>query len=137
MPGQTAHKKYKQVQVKTANNEKLLLMLYKGCIKFLKLSKKSINEDDIEGANNYIIRSQDIIRELRDTLDMKKGGEIANNLSQLYDFMLRKLVEANINKDNEKIKIVENLMTELLDAWKQIANNQEQKAKVSQLNVKG
>ena len=136
MPGQTAHKKYKQVQVKTANNEKLLIMLYQGCIKFLRLAKKSIDENDIEGTNNYILRSQDIIRELRNTLDMEKGGEIATNLSQLYDFMLRQLVEANINKDREKIEVVEDMMLELLDSWKQIANDKKKKEKESQLNVK-
>ena len=137
MPGQTAHKKYKQVQVKTANNEKLLIMLYQGCVKFLRLAKKSIDENDIEGTNNYIIRAQDIIRELRNTLDMEKGGEIATNLSQLYDFMLRQLVEANINKDSEKIEVVEDMMVELLDSWKQITNDQKKKEKESQLNVKG
>ena len=137
MPGQTAHKKYKQVQVKTANNEKLLIMLYQGCVKFLRLAKKSIDENDIEGTNNYIIRAQDIIRELRNTLNMEKGGEIATNLSQLYDFMLRQLVEANINKDSEKIEVVEDMMVELLDSWKQITNDQKQKDKESQLNVKG
>ena len=136
MPGQTAHKKYKQVQVKTANNEKLLIMLYQGCVKFLRLAKKSIDENDIEGTNNYIIRAQDIIRELRNTLDMEKGGEIATNLSQLYDFMLRQLVEANINKDSEKIEVVEDMMLELLDSWKQITNDQKKKEKESQLNVK-
>ena len=137
MPGQTAHKKYKQVQVKTANNEKLLIMLYQGCVKFLRLAKKSIDENDIERTNNYIIRAQDIIRELRNTLDMEKGGEIATNLSQLYDFMLRQLVEANINKDSEKIEVVEDMMLELLDSWKQITNNQKKNEKESQLNVKG
>ena len=136
MPGQTAHKKYKQVQVKTANNEKLLIMLYQGCVKFLRLAKKSIDENDIERTNNYIIRAQDIIRELRNTLDMEKGGDIATNLSQLYDFMLRQLVEANINKDSEKIEVVEDMMLELLDSWKQITNDQKKKEKESQLNVK-
>ena len=136
MTAQTAYKQYKQVQVKTANNEKLLIMLYQGCIKFLKLAKKSVDEDDIEGANNYIIRSQDIIRELMNTLDMEKGGDIANNLYQLYDFMNRKLIEANINKDKEKIKIVEDMMAELLEAWKQIANGQVQNNSESQVNLK-
>ena len=136
MTAQTAYKQYKQVQVKTANKEKLLIMLYQGCIKFLRLAKKNIDEDDIEGANNYIIRSQDIIRELMNTLDMEKGGDIANNLYQLYDFMNRKLIEANINKDKEKIKIVEDMMADLLDAWKQISNGQVQNNSESQVNLK-
>lgn len=127
MPGQTAHKQYKQVQVKTANKGKLVVMLYQGCIKFLRLAKKSIAEDDIEGSNNYIIRSQDIIRELMNTLDMERGGEVANNLNQLYNFMNRKLIEANVNKDIEKIEVVEDMMLDLLDSWKQIVNKRNNK----------
>ena len=140
MPGQTAHKQYKQVQVKTANKEKLLIMLYQGCIKFLRLAKKSIEDEDIQGANNYIIRSQDIIRELMNTLDREKGGEIATNLYSLYDFMNRQLIEANVNKDVEKIEVVEDMMLELLDSWKQIAGEKKKKNKNKeeepQLNVK-
>ena len=138
MPGQTAHKQYKQVQVKTANKEKLLIMLYQGCIKFLRLAKKSIEDEDIQGANNYIIRSQDIIRELMHTLDREKGGEVADNLYSLYDFMNRQLIEANVNKDVEKIEVVEDMMMELLDSWKQIADGKKKKNKEEepQLNVK-
>ena len=136
MPGQTAHKQYKQVQVKTANKKKLLIMLYQGCIKFLRLGKKSIEDEDIQGANNYIIRSQDIIRELMNTLDCEKGGEVADNLYSLYDFMNRQLIEANINKDIEKIEVVEDMMLELLDSWKRIAGGNKKKEKGPELNVK-
>jgi len=137
MPGQTAHEQYKQVQVKTANKEKLLIMLYQGCIKFLRLAKKSIEEEDIQGANNYIIRSQDIIRELMNTLDMEKGGEVATNLYSLYDFMNRQLIEANVDKDIEKIETVEEMMMELLESWKQIAGgNKQKKEKESKVNIK-
>ena len=137
MPGQTAYKQYKQVQVKTANREKLLIMLYQGCVKFLRLAKKSIEEENIQDANNYIIRSQDIIRELMNTLDMEKGGNIASNLYQLYDFMNRQLIEANVNKDVEKIEIVEDMMLELLDSWKQIVGgNKQNKEEEPQINVK-
>jgi len=136
MPGQAAHQQYKQVQVKTANKEKLVIMLYQGCIKFLKLAKNGVENNDIEQANNYIIRSQDIIRELMNTLDMERGGQIANNLYQLYDFMNRTLIEANVNKDIEKIEIVENMMLELLDSWKQITNGKKKTDGESQLNIK-
>src|SRR6056297_2575062 len=131
----TAYKQYKQVQVKTANSEKLLIMLYQGCIKFLRLAKKSIEDEDIEGANNYIIRSQDIIRELMNTLDREKGGEIADNLYNLYDFMNRQLIEANINKDIEKIKTVEDMMLELLASWQQIVGGKNKKSEKPQLNL--
>ena len=120
MNSQGAYKKYQNVQVKTANKGKLLIMLYEGCVKFLRLAEKSIEEKEMEAANNYLIRSQDIINELMVTLDMEKGGEIAENLYKLYDFMMSQLIEANINKDVEKIELVEDFMLELLDSWKQI-----------------
>ncbi|MFW6295192.1 MAG: flagellar export chaperone FliS [Halanaerobium sp.] len=131
MSAQTAYREYKQIQVKTANREKLLIMLYQGCIKFLKFSKKSIEENNIEAANNYILRSQDIIRELMNTLDREKGGEIADNLYNLYDFMYRELIIANIKKDAEKIEMVEEMMSELLESWQQIANVKKKKPKLN------
>jgi len=137
MPGQTAHKQYKQVQVKTANKGKLVVMLYQGCVKFLRLAKKSMKENNTEDANNYIIRSQDIIRELMNTLDRDKGGEVATNLYSLYDFMIRNLIEANVDKDVEKIEEVEDMMLELLDSWKQIVNkNQNKKVDEEKVNIK-
>jgi len=123
----TAHKQYKEVQVKTANNKKLLIMLYQGCIKFLKIAKKSIKEDDLENANEYLKKSQNIINELRYTLDMENGGEISNNLYRLYSFMYSELISANVKKDIEHIEIVEEMMLELLDSWKEIINNPKQK----------
>jgi flagellar protein FliS len=136
MPGQTAYKQYKQVQVKTANREKLLIMLYQGCVKFLRLAKKGISEDDVESANNYIIRSQDIIRELMNTLDREKGGEVANNLYSLYDFMNRQLIEANVNKEVEKIEVVEDMMLELLETWKEVTNGKQNQEGNANVNVK-
>ncbi len=137
MSTQTAYKQYKQVQVKTANREKLLIMLYQGCVKFLRLAKKGIKDENIQDANNFIIKSQNIIRELMNTLDREKGGELANNLYNLYDFMYRQLIEANVNKDVEKVEVVENMMLELLDSWKQIITGKQDKGeKEPQLNVK-
>ncbi len=137
MKGQKAYQQYKRVQVKTANREKLLLMLYQGCVKFLRLAKKSIEENDIEGANNYIVRSQDIILELMNTLDWEKGGEIADNLYKLYDYMNRQLISANITKDIGKIEVVEELMMELLDSWQQIIKRKNMEKEEPQLNLKG
>ena len=133
----TAHQQYKQVQVKTANNKKLLIMLYQGCIKFLRIAKKSIREDDFENANEYLKKSQDIVNELRYTLDMEKGGEISNNLYQLYSFMYSELVSANVNKDIQHIETVEEMMLELLETWKEIINNPQQKQGEQKINRSG
>ncbi|MFW6378183.1 MAG: flagellar export chaperone FliS [Bacillota bacterium] len=134
MSAQTAYKKYKEVQVNTANRGKLLIMLYQGCIKFLRVAKKCIEEEDIQGANNYILRSQAIIRELMYTLDREKGGELADNLYNLYDFMNRELIDANVKKDIEKVEVVEDLMLELLESWQEVANGQQQQNGKTQIN---
>ncbi len=133
----TAHKQYKQVQVKTANNKKLLIMLYQGCIKFLRIAKKAIQEEDMENANEYLKKSQAIIDELRYTLDMEKGGEISNNLYQLYSFMYSELISANINKEIEPIENVEEMMLELLDSWKEIINNPSKNKEQKTINMSG
>ncbi len=132
---QGAYQKYKQVQVETANSGKLLLMLYQGCIKFIRLAEKSIEEGNIEAANNYIIRSQDIINELVVTLDMEQGGQIAKNLYNLYDFMNRQLIEANIHKDVEPLATVEGLMLELLSSWQQIINGRNKRKEDEKVSV--
>ncbi|MGM0445233.1 MAG: flagellar export chaperone FliS [Bacillota bacterium] len=133
----TAHRQYKKVQVKTANNKKLLIMLYQGCIKFLRIAKKSIQEEDMENANEYLKKSQAIIDELRYTLDMEKGGEIAENLYQLYSFMYSELISANINKEIEPIENVESLMMELLETWNEVINNPNQGNEQQKINISG
>src|SRR6056297_620150 len=123
MSAQTAYKKYKETQVKTANQGKLVIMLYQGAIKFLRLAKRHISENNISQANEALIRAQDIINELNSTLDEQKGGEIARNLSSLYVYMKRRLMKANLKKDVEIIDEVEELLSGLLESWKQIVNN--------------
>ena len=61
------------------------------------------------------------------TLDREKGRDVATNLYSLYDFMIRNLIKANVDKDLEKIKDVEDMMLELLDSWKQIVNQESNK----------
>ncbi|MGM0471745.1 MAG: flagellar export chaperone FliS [Bacillota bacterium] len=127
---------YKEVQVKTANQGQLLLMLYRGAIKFLRLAKEGINEEDIEKKNEYLQRSQAIISELQDTLDFEQGEDIAENLDQLYDFMNRQLIAANIQNKPELVDEVRELMKELLDAWQQIVDG-EDNATQSSIDIQG
>lgn len=109
---------YKNTQIQTATPGQLILLLYEGGIKFCKLAKTSIEEKNIMNANNYIIKAQDIVSELMNSLDMKSGIEIANNLYSLYDYMLSKLIDANLKKDATDIDEVQKLLEELRDSWK-------------------
>lgn len=123
MNNQLAYQRYQQVQVETASQGQLLIMLYQGCIKFLKLATKSIEDKNLQDAHVNLTKAQNIIFELMNTLDQEQGGQIAQNLYALYDFMITQLLEANIKKDPQLIVTVEDLMTDLLHTWQQIIKN--------------
>lgn len=110
---------YQQNSIKTASKEKLLLMLYEGLVRFLKISIIAIEEKNIEKANKYLKKSQAIITELMCSLNMEEGGEIAQSLMLMYDYMFRRVVEANFKKDKSIAEEVLHLTEELKDAFEQ------------------
>lgn len=109
---------YKQNSVTTASPGDLTLMLYNGCLKFLNRAKQAINEKNIEDRNHFIQRSQAIIAELMSTLNM--NIEISKQMLPLYEYMNRRLTEANIKNDPAIIEEVEGLVTEFRDTWKEV-----------------
>ncbi len=123
MQGKSADQ-YKQMQIKTANPGKLLLMLYQGAAKFMKLAKKNIKEGKIEESHKNIIKAQNIILELQSTLNKEQGGEIALQLESLYDFIYRELIQANLNKNTKHLDNVIPLVEELFVTYKEIVMNQ-------------
>lgn len=115
-----SHRAYQQNQIMTASQEKLVLLLYDGAIRFLKQAEEACEAKDWNKCSNNLLRVQEIITELQASLNREDGGELAVNLFLLYDFMLRRLVEANIKKDVLLIAEVRNLLSELRDTWQQI-----------------
>jgi len=113
---------YQDTAVTTQSKGRLIVMLYDGAIKFLKLAIEEIEKKNPEAKGKYIIKAKDIINELNMVLDMEAGGEIAQNLRRLYLFMNRHLSEANIKQDPQKIREVITLLEELNQSWKAIAN---------------
>ena len=111
---------YQEVAITTQSRGKLVVMLYDGAIKFLKLAIRELEAGNVQEKWNYIKKALDIIDELNAVLDMEAGGEIAVNLRSLYTFMTRHLNSANIKKDPEMIKEVIQLLEELNQGWKAI-----------------
>lgn len=111
---------YKQNQVNAASPKELVIMLYEGCIKFLRLAELGLEENRLDLVNKNLIKAQNIIEELRVTLNMEVEGEVTDQLAALYEYFLNELFQANINKDKEKIVYVREQMGELLEAWKEI-----------------
>jgi flagellar protein FliS len=116
------YKTYLKNEIEGATQGKLVLLLYDGAIKFLKYSVKYIEEKNIEEAHSNIMKAENILFELMSTLNMD-AGEISQNLLKLYDFMVWQLIEANKDKDMQKIKAVIKLLTMLRDGWKEMLLN--------------
>lgn len=112
------YQQYENQSVMTASPGELTLMLYNGCIKFIKMGIQFIEEQETEKAHNAILRAQAIIEELEVTLDMQY--ELSESIQQLYDYMGRRLVEANISKDLDILQEVKELMVELRDTWMEV-----------------
>jgi len=108
---------YQHNAVQSANPGDLVIMLFDGLIKYLKIAINAIEENDISNSNNALVRSQDIIDYLNNTLDMQ--FELSRNLSSLYDFMKGQLISANIKKETELVEEVLGLAAEMRDTWRQ------------------
>ncbi|MDO6355398.1 flagellar export chaperone FliS [Caloramator sp. CAR-1] len=110
---------YQQNSIFTASKEKLLLMLYDGLVKFIRLAIVGIEEKDIKKAHENFIKAQNIILEFMATLNMEVGGEIAKSLMLLYDYMYRRLVEANTKKDKAIAEEVLGFAEELKETFEE------------------
>lgn len=109
---------YKNNSVNTASPGELTLMLYNGCLKFIKYAKKGIEENDFEFKNTNVQKAQNIIRELMVTLDPK--ADITNEILPLYDYINRRLMEANIANDVAMLDEAYGLVQEFRDTWKEV-----------------
>lgn len=112
-----AYNQYKENSVYTARPEELTLMLYNGMVKFTMQAQLALKEKKLDKANNSIIKAQDIIYELQSTLNRKY--EISQSLWMIYDYMLRRLTDANVKKSTEILEEVLGFAKELRDVWEQ------------------
>lgn len=117
------YKQYQKTQVVTASREKILLMLYEGAIRFTKQARVAMVEKKIADKGKAISKATAILSELMATLDFKVGGQLAQDLENLYIFMIDKLIEANIHNKVECLDDVERLLNTLYSAWKDVIEN--------------
>lgn len=108
---------YKQNQVLTASPKQLVVLLLEGAIKNLRHAELALEKKDYSLVNEKLIKTQNIVQELQSSLDFEAGGQIAEELNALYDFMLQDLLQANLKKDSEKIRANRDLLSELAEAW--------------------
>jgi len=123
MEASQPHRAYKQVHVETASQGKLIVMLYDAAIK---RTEEAVNQlggaRKLDVISNNLIRAQDIIAELRASLNMK-AGEIAANLDNVYDYIHRLLIRGNVRKQKAPLEEAVRLMRMLRNTWQELFEN--------------
>jgi len=113
---------YRASSVLTASSGQLIVMLYDGARRFLHQAAVAMGERQIVVAHNKLTRAENIIRHLRNTLDMEQG-QIADRLHSIYTFALNHLRQARFEQDPAKIDEVNELLGKLRESWAAIADH--------------
>lgn len=109
---------YKNNTIQTASPAELTLMLYDGAIKFCNIALGALEKNEIEKANTNMIKAQKIIVEFRCTLDF--SYPVAKDFDLVYDYIYRRLVEANVKKDSVPLEEALKYIREMRDTWKEV-----------------
>lgn len=109
------YEQYRQQGVMVANPVELIIMLYDGCIKQLKLAGLAIKDNNMQEANDGLKKAQDIISELIMSLDFHYP--LAKELMSIYDFLINSIVDINISKDEKDIEPLIGILSELRKSW--------------------
>ena len=112
-----AYKTYKSNSVNYASKEQLLLMLVDGASKFSKIARQAMMDKDIKKSHENIMKTQNIFNELMISLDVSKAGKWGQSLMSVYDFIVRRLVDANMKKDVKIMDEVIPLIEDVRDTW--------------------
>ena len=112
---------YQATRISTATKEQLLLITYDIGIKACRTAENAMSSKDkapdYDTANREIIRAQEVVRELMVTLNKERGGEMADKLMQLYEYMYQLLVDANMKKEPDNLRTVRGMLEELKQTW--------------------
>ncbi len=108
---------YRKTGVVTANKEAVLLLLYSGAVRFLKQAITATETQNIEERTRYILRTQDIVNELRASLNFQIDHEIAEQLDALYGFITHRLLMGNLEKKTIYLEEALKILTTLHEAW--------------------
>lgn len=113
-----AYAQYNNNKVMTASPGELTLMLYEGAIKFCNLAEMAVENKDVPKAHENIVKIQRIIDYLRQTLDMKYP--VAQDFERIYLYLSQRLIEANMKKDIEILKEINQHLHSIRDNWKEV-----------------
>ncbi len=111
---------YQKAQVSGASQRDLIVMCYKGGIKYLNDARQKLDAGDINGFSDLIEKAHRVIFHLYTTLDMEQGGEIAQRLGDLYVYMINQLYLLNATKKVELFDNLIKIMSTLKEGWENL-----------------
>lgn len=112
---------YQEMELRTASPVKLVVRMYEGALKNLRAAQIHHGSGDVGARGQALAKALAILGELRSSLDLEVGGEIATNLDSLYAFSMDRLVQANLNADPRGIGEVIPILESLQGAWAEVA----------------
>ncbi len=124
MLSQRAAASYGSVMVETgvdaSDRVQLIHMLLDGLLESLSAAEGHINANAIQEKSHHLNRASRIVLGLQCSLDYEKGGDLARNLSELYGYVTRMLLQINLRNDLDLLREVKGLMTDIRDAWETV-----------------
>lgn len=127
---------YFQTKVSTTDQGRLLLMLYDGALQFLQQAREKMLEKDYAAKGLLISKVIDIVNELSGSLNMEKGGTLAENLNNLYFLCTARLLQSNLKMDVEQLDSVAAILSGLRSAYAEIIDKPEAKQAMAQIAQK-
>ena len=121
------YEQYNNNKIMTASPAELTLMLYEGAIKFCNIAIMGIEQKDISKTHTNIVKTEKIVDYLRATLNMKYP--VAKEFENIYVYLGRRLVEANLKKDKEILEEVCEHLRSVRDTWKEVMRLNREKGK--------
>jgi len=116
---------YQQISIESdvrgADPHRLIVLLFDGAESALQQAQTRLAANDFKGKSDSLLKAIDIILSgLSASLDTEQGGDLAHNLKALYDYMVSRLIHANVHKDANAIREVQGLLGEIASAWREI-----------------
>jgi len=110
-------KQYREVHLSSMNGQEAVVMLYDGAIGFMKQALAELGQNNLAAKVRLVEKVSKIIEYLQSCLDAEKGGEIAENLNRLYEYMMVRLTEANLHNDVAKMEEIIKLLGTVREGW--------------------
>ncbi len=111
---------YKKTVLANTDEVQIIFMLYEGALNHIKIARKKIENGDVLSKGHHFSKVTAIISELSNVLDMEKGGDISKNLRSLYEYVLQRLLYANLNNDIQALEDAQKVVQTIRDGWQEM-----------------